>query len=101
MPEAAFPCIGKRRLVDETLVFLEARDMRVTEDGKTVRPHADGRFDRLDAGFDGLKRQPVDQVEVDRVDVVMAKMLHRIHRRLDALDAVDRLLDRRVEALDA
>ena len=62
--------VGQRVFVDEALMLLEAWNMGVSEDGKTIRPQGDRGPNGFAAGGDCLVRQAVDEVEINAADIV-------------------------------
>ena len=49
----------------------------------------------------GLQREPVDEIDIDRVEAEPSRLHHLLARELQGLDAFDRLLDLGLEVLPA
>ena len=87
--------------MDQLLVRLEPRDVRIVEDGNAVGAVLDHAPDGLPERRRRLERQPIDEVEVDALKPELACPAVDLRRHGFGLDAVDRLLDPDVEVLDA
>jgi hypothetical protein len=92
---------GKLRLVDQLLMRLHPRHVRVAEQRHVRRFQARGPFDHRQYLGLGLQRQPVHQVEVDVLDTVPAQPPHDTRDHRERLQAVDRALHIRIEVLHA
>ena len=79
---------------------LDPRHEREGIDGDPVRPKLDHLLERAPESGDGLQRQAVDQVDVDRAEPGRAGADEHVLRLLERLHAMDRLLDVGREILD-
>ena len=79
----------------------DPRHMRVAEHGEPVGLHRQHGIERFIERFRRLKRQAINQVEVDGAEAEFTHPIHRLLRHLARLDAVNRLLHFRVEILHA
>jgi hypothetical protein len=77
----------------------EERRFRVAEHGEAVGPQLDAAADGIETGGDRLVRQSVDQVEIDAGNAGLPQAARRRRGLFKALLAVDRALDRWIEAL--
>ena len=93
--------VGQHGLVDHALVLLEVRHVRIAEHRETIGPELEAAPNSVQAGRDGLVRQPIDEVEVDPVDAGAMQPIDDGGRLLIALHAIDRALHDRIEALHA
>ena len=91
---------GNRRFVQFAHRLLEPWHMGIVEDRQTIRIERIGQFECLFKTLERLIRQPVDQVDVDALDVVFPGQIDRLLRDVVGLDTVNRLLDDRFEILD-
>ena len=98
MPRQA---VGQRRVVDLALMFLEARDVGVTEHREPVGAKFDAASDGVEARRHGLVRQSVDQVEIDAGYAGPSQPGRRGSGLLETLHPVDGALDHGIEALHA
>jgi hypothetical protein len=75
------------------LLFLQPWDMGVTKHGNAVRAKADHFIYGIDKGCRSLKRQSIDQVNVDRFEGQGAAVFEELSGRFKGLDSVNFLLD--------
>ena len=96
-----FQAVRQNAFRDLALVLLERRDMGVAEHRETIRSKPDAAPDGVEAGGNGLMRQPVDQVEVDPGDAGSPQAGHSLCRLLETLHPIDGTLYDRIETLHA
>jgi len=73
----------------------------VSENGEAIGAEVNALADGIDAGFHGLMREAVNQVEVDAIDARSSEPLGCRGGLCKALSAMNGLLDRGVETLQA
>jgi hypothetical protein len=95
----ALEAVGQPGLVDPALILLERGNMRVAEHGEAAGPQLDAAIDGIETGGDRLVRQSVDQIEIDAGNAGLPQAARRRRGLFKALHAVDRVLDRWIEAL--
>ncbi len=77
------------------------RQMRVVVERDAVRRALDHLGERVAETRQGLLRQAVDQIDIDRLEAVLARRFDHLRGFFHALDAVDGALDFGVEVLHA
>ncbi len=75
--------------------------MRIAEHRQAIGAKLDAAPHRIEAGRDGLVRQPVDQVEIHPCNTGLAQIVGRGGGLLETLHPVDGALHDRVETLHA
>lgn len=91
----AFACARKRGLVDQPLVRLEPRDVRISEQGEPRRLERCCKLCAADCIADSLPGQTIHQVDVDVGDASGSQGCHRLLDLRERLEAADRLMHMR------
>jgi hypothetical protein len=79
----------------------EPRHVGIVVDREAVGMRRDDRIQRPRESFQGLMRQPIDEIDVDRAEARRAARLDDAERLLHTLNAIDGLLHLGVEVLYA
>ena len=88
-------------LIDHPLMCLHPRDVSVAEERNPVGPHGKNLLDRTAYAIERLKRQPIQNVEVDRGNADCAHAIDHSAGLLGSLNAVYCGLDDGIEVLNA
>src|SRR5215470_6039936 len=86
---------------ERSLLFLQPRNMRVTEKRNAVRAEPDNLIHRVRETRCCLIRKPIDQIYVDAVEAQFARGQDQIAGHFEGLNPVHRLLYFRVEILNS